>query len=188
VVVPVSGEAVSALQPFAFGKLPAHGDFIVRGLPADERDMWDAWSSAGLEQAKQRLGESFPAHHDAAQPWRFAFGPGEFGPGWRAGAIAPSIDSAGRRFVFVLGVRSAGSLAPDGAGEEVAAAAEEEIYRAFESGSDVDGVITSAQAAFGQFSAGEPAGAQGRFWSLYPPREINALQPPEDLLVQVLSD
>ena len=34
-VVPLSGQALSGLAVFAFGKLPAHGDFVARGLAAE---------------------------------------------------------------------------------------------------------------------------------------------------------
>ncbi|MGH1558799.1 hypothetical protein ACRAWD_16105 [Caulobacter segnis] len=36
------------------------------GLTPDEREAWDAWSSAGLEDARAALGEAFEARHDAA--------------------------------------------------------------------------------------------------------------------------
>ena len=84
-----------------FGKLPSRGDFLNRGLEAAAAEAWDAWFSAQLDAAKMRLGEAFAATHDAAPTWRFVDSPGLFGAGWRAGAFAPSIDSAGRRF-FVM--------------------------------------------------------------------------------------
>ena len=107
VVVPLSGKALSGLSVFAFGKLPAHGDFVARGLGASERDAWDAWASDSLERARRDLGEAFEAEHDQAPPWRFAFGPGRFAQTWVAGALTPSIDRGGRRFVIVAWARGA---------------------------------------------------------------------------------
>lgn len=89
--------------PFIFGKLPAHGDFVARGLsPAAER-LWDDWASAEIDAAREALGEDFNSAHDAAPPWGFVSGPGALGETWRCGAIAASVDSAGRRFVVVAG-------------------------------------------------------------------------------------
>jgi type VI secretion system ImpM family protein len=81
-----------------FGKLPAHGDFVSRGIAPDVRDRWDVELSTSLAAAR---GESFDAHYGAAPPWRFVRPEGE---GWLAGAIALSMDSAGRRFPIVGGV------------------------------------------------------------------------------------
>ena len=46
-------------RPFLFGKLPAHGDFVARGLTPDAQAAWDDWASAGLERAMSELGEAF---------------------------------------------------------------------------------------------------------------------------------
>ena len=186
-VIPLSGETVSPLRAFAFGKLPTHGDFVMRGLSAEERDAWDVWASEGLERAKAEFGESFEDRHDAAPPVRFAFGPGPFGDGWKAGAITPSIDGAGRRFVIVVGARSADGLSPEGLGDQVAGAAEEEIYHAFQSSFGIDDLLISAQDAFDKLSSDDSAAAEGRFWSVDTPLEVLASQPPADLLVRALS-
>ncbi len=90
--------------PFLFGKLPAHGDFVARGLePAAER-AWDDWASGEIDAARQSLGDAFDAAHDAAPPCGFIVGPGPFGDGWRCGAAAASVDSAGRRYLLVAGI------------------------------------------------------------------------------------
>lgn len=89
--------------PFLFGKLPAHGDFVSRGLDGAGRQAWDIAASRLLDTAQSRLGPDFAEAHGQAPPWRFVSGPGALGPDWRAGALAPSIDSAGRRFVLALG-------------------------------------------------------------------------------------
>jgi type VI secretion system protein ImpM len=178
------GEAVSAPRVFAFGKLPAHGDFVSRGLAADEREAWDAWSSAGLETARAALGGAFESRHDAAPPVRFAFGPGGFGPGWSTGALTPSIDATGRRFIVVLGVRT--EAAPS-AREQLTKAAEDEIYRAFETGADIDAMVAKAQDVFQTLeSEGEPD-AHGRFWRPVSPFDISAGQPPADLITRALT-
>src|ERR1700744_5108989 len=93
-------------KPFLFGKLPAHGDFVSRGLTAPEVEAWDGWASQAME-ALRDASPAFEQAHDATPPWRFVAGPSRLGPGWRAGALAPSIDAVGRRFVVVLGVQGA---------------------------------------------------------------------------------
>jgi len=180
------GQALTPPRAFAFGKLPTHGDFVARGLSPDEREAWDAWSSASLEQARTDLGEGFEVRHDQAPPVRFVFGPGRFGAGWRAGALAPSIDAAGRRFVIVLGARTP-APPPTATGDLIAAAAENEIYRTFENAADVDAMVVNAQDVFQTMeSVGEPQ-TQGRFWLPASPFEITASQPPADLITQVLT-
>lgn len=92
------------VAPFLFGKLPAHGDFVTRGLVAPAERAWDEWASGEIDAARARLGETFDVAHDAAPPCGFIVGPGPFGEGWRCGAAAPSVDSAGRRFLLVAGI------------------------------------------------------------------------------------
>jgi type VI secretion system protein ImpM len=178
---------LSELSVFAFGKLPAHGDFVSRGLAAHERDAWDAWASTSLETARRDFGDAFEARHDAAAPWRFAFGPGPLADGWVAGALTPSIDRSGRRFVIVAGAKAAGCLSPDGAGARVAEAVESEIYRTFETGGDIDALVAGAAAALAQVQADEPSDADGRFWTIDPPQEIIARQPPANLVSLALA-
>lgn len=83
------------MSAWVFGKLPAHGDFVARGMDAADRDALDAWLSGSLLAARDLYGEDFADRFDAAQPWRAA------GEGV-AGAVAASQDSAGRRFPVVL--------------------------------------------------------------------------------------
>lgn len=185
-VVPLSGQAVTGLTVFAFGKLPAHGDFVARGLSAPERDAWDRWASEGLEAARMALGETFEDRHDAAQPWRFAFGPGALGEGWRAGALTPSIDRAGRRFLIILGARAERPLTPDGAGAQVAEILEDQIYRIFGTGGDIDALVANANEALSDVQA-DAVSEPGRFWSLEPAQRVDASQPPADLIARALT-
>ncbi|EGI55397.1 hypothetical protein SUS17_1822 [Sphingomonas sp. S17] len=78
-----------------FGKLPAHGDFVVRGCSGEERARLDAWLTASMEQAQQRFGTAFAERFDGAHPW-IGTGPGA------GGIIAASQDMAGRRYPLIL--------------------------------------------------------------------------------------
>jgi hypothetical protein len=57
-------------------------------------------------------------------------GPSRLGAGWRAGALAPSIDAAGRRFVAIVGVQGADPAFAAGCGMALAEKAEKTLYRA----------------------------------------------------------
>lgn len=114
-----------------FGKLPAHGDFIVRGIAPELRDSLDDWLASSLADARDALGEGFDDAFDTAPPWRFAHAEGD---GWIAGAIAPSVDAVGRRYP-ILAQRSVAGI---GEAADAAAHCEAAIYDAFEQGWDAD--------------------------------------------------
>ena len=78
-----------------FGKLPAHGDFITRGLFGNQRERLDTWLSASLDDARTHLGDAFAERFDCALPWCCS------GAGM-TGAVAASQDSLGRRFPVLL--------------------------------------------------------------------------------------
>jgi type VI secretion system protein ImpM len=163
---------MTAPRAILFGKLPSHGDFVARGLDADRQAAWDGWLSGSLDLARQRLGDAFHTAHDAAPPWCFVSGPGRFGGDWRAGALAASVDSVGRRFFIVIAVDG---LAPTEAmtrGEPLAGAMEDLIYRAFESGWTADTAVRAAGEALagaGEAVAEADGTPQERWWTLAGP-------------------
>jgi type VI secretion system ImpM family protein len=179
-------------RPVLFGKLPSHGDFISRGLDLTACDAWDRWASGGLETARASLGERFDDAHDRAPPWRFIDSPGRFGPDWRAGALAPSIDAAGRRFMIMLAAEGLSSAQAGGGGEAIAEEMEALIYQAFEAGWNADATIEAAQAPVERLPVGgldpEPAAAQPRWWTLGGFDHEPASRPsgPEGLFAQML--
>ena len=78
-------------QPVLFGKLPAHGDFVGRGLSTSGRAQLDTWLSEWLSAAQAMHGEAFAARYADAAPWLFE--------GARAVAVLlPSVDAVGRLF------------------------------------------------------------------------------------------
>lgn len=90
---------------FLFGKLPAFGDFVSRGLSARMRGWWDCWCTTALVDARCSFEESFEQRYQATGPHRFLIAPTESGC-WQAGCVVASGDRAGRAFPFVLGVTS----------------------------------------------------------------------------------
>lgn len=120
---------VEAVSAFVFGKLPAHGDFIARGMDAATQGAWDAWLTQELIAARARHGDAFDARYGAAPVWHFAF---DEGAAAVAGGLALSVDAAGRRFPVL-----AGRAATPAAGV-VAAACEECLYDAIAGGWTVD--------------------------------------------------
>lgn len=86
-----------ALATGFFGKLPATGDFVARGLPDGFRRAWDAWVTRHLAP-RQRAGCQWP---EGGLRFRLRSGGRD-----AAGVIVPSRDSADRDYplsVIVLG-------------------------------------------------------------------------------------
>jgi type VI secretion system protein ImpM len=181
---------VSAL-PFLFGKAPAHGDFIARGLSEDEERAWDGWATREMDTARERLGDRFDEAHDAAPPWGFV---AREGAGWRAGALAASVDSAGRRFLLVMGYRALSAEAGAFLGQGAAHAAEGVLRRCIleQLGADAAVALLAELAPLpGDEAAaaalGAVAGADGVWWSLsglVPP--VISSEPPCGLVLSTL--
>ncbi|MBP0466768.1 type VI secretion system-associated protein TagF [Roseomonas sp. PWR1] len=85
-----------------FGKVPAHGDFVRRGLPSSFVGPWDSWLQDAVAAARDALGPRWAEAWDAAPPWRFALPAGACGPDAVAGVMLPSEDTVGRRFPITL--------------------------------------------------------------------------------------
>jgi type VI secretion system protein ImpM len=77
-----------------YGKIPATGDFVGRGLPGDFVRVWDRWVATHLAP----LQSSDVWADDVAL--RFLLGPEANGP--TAGIVVPSSDRAGRRFPLTV--------------------------------------------------------------------------------------
>jgi len=95
------------MKPVAFGKLPAHGDFVSRGLSPSQSETWDGWFAGAIESGRSQFANRFSDVHGSAPAWRFLLGAGRLGSGWRVGAIAPSVDSVGRAFFIMAGYEAA---------------------------------------------------------------------------------
>jgi type VI secretion system protein ImpM len=86
----------------AFGKVPARGDFVTRGLARSFVDRWDGWLRVWLADGRQRLGARFDEAVLTAPVWRFVLGPGLCGASSWAGVLAPSADRVGRAFPLTV--------------------------------------------------------------------------------------
>ena len=134
-----------------FGKLPAHGDFVSRGLAPADRDALDNWLSSSLADARNAVGGAFEPQYDSAPPWRCMI---TVGGAPVAGALAASQDAAGRRYPLLLAVR-------DG-GEAAAEACEALLYDAIAGGWDADTLVEHAETVTDD--AAQPPSP--RFWTL----------------------
>ena len=184
-------------RPFLFGKLPAHGDFVARGMSDADRDAWDAWGSLALGALRAAAGEGFEAAHVAAPPWRFVTRSPD---GWRAGALAPSIDAVGRRFLLALGVDGLDQQEAGACGLPFADLAEGLIYDALAQAIGADALLACAADRFGaayaaaadaaRTLAASPAAA-GVWWTLgsgdVAPCAVASAQAPHDLFARTLA-
>ncbi|AFL51422.1 type VI secretion system protein ImpM [Sinorhizobium fredii] len=82
------------ILPGFFGKLPATGDFVTRGLPASFVGAWDRWIS-------RHLVHRFSQGSMQEKPiLRFLLGHEAFGP--MTGVVIASADRAGRQFPLTI--------------------------------------------------------------------------------------
>ena len=85
-----------------FGKLPALGDFLARGLAPAFTDAWHDWLERGLAAARAELSEEFLPAYMEAPAWRFALAAGLAGELPVTGVMVPSVDAVGRWFPLTL--------------------------------------------------------------------------------------
>jgi type VI secretion system protein ImpM len=150
---------------FAFGKLPAHGDFISRGLDDSAVEAGDAAVANAVAIAAERWDTLWDDVYVETPVWRFVASPGVIGQEWTAGTFLASVDAVGRQFPLIAGFGSP-SLALIGRPGETAAAIErvEAVCRdALVEGHSIDAVMERLAAAldeiFGAAAPPEPVAA-----------------------------
>ncbi len=85
-----------------FGKLPAHGDFVQRNLPAGFINVWDGWLQHFIAGTKEQLGESWLDVYLTSPLWRFVFSAGVIDENVWTGIMIPSVDRVGRYYPFSI--------------------------------------------------------------------------------------
>jgi len=85
-----------------FGKIPALGDFVTRGLPLSFVQPWDEWLSAELSEARFLLAEDWAATYRQAPIWCFSLGVHAVDEHAWQGIIVPSFDRVGREFPLTI--------------------------------------------------------------------------------------
>lgn len=88
-----------------FGKLPARGDFLARGLPRPFLDAWDDWLQAGMADSRQALGDGWLQAYLTSPLWRFALSPGAVDESAWSGVFMPSVDKVGRYFPMTIAMQ-----------------------------------------------------------------------------------
>jgi type VI secretion system protein ImpM len=99
-------------QPGVFGKLPMHGDFIQRNLPANFISVWDEWMQYYIAGSKEQLGEEWLDIYLTSPIWRFVFSPGVIDENRWAGILMPSVDQVGRYYPFSVVIRLPDEINP----------------------------------------------------------------------------
>ena len=95
-----------------YGKVPAHGDFISKGLPRSFIEPWDAWLQEAIVSGRQQLGDNWLNYYLTSPIYRFVLSPGICGrTGW-SGVVMPSVDKVGRYYPMTLSVMDNQSTNP----------------------------------------------------------------------------
>ena len=95
-----------------FGKVPARGDFVGRGLDDAFRTGFDTWLQRSIATSKRQLGAAWLPAYLNTPIWRFVLGPGLCGKHPSAGVMIPSVDRVGRYFPLVLAAQLPGCGSP----------------------------------------------------------------------------
>lgn len=85
-------------QTGLFGKLPAHGDFVMRDLPAGFVNAWDEWLQHYIAGSKEQLAENWLNIYLTSPMWRFVFSDGVIDSRCWGGVMLPSVDRVGRYY------------------------------------------------------------------------------------------
>lgn len=85
-----------------FGKLPAHGDFIQRHLPAGFINVWDEWLQHFVSGTKEQLADNWLDVYLTSPLWRFVLSEGVVDENNWAGIMIPSVDRVGRYYPFSI--------------------------------------------------------------------------------------
>lgn len=145
-----------------YGKLPAHGDFVRRGLPSSFVEPWDAWLQAGIANARERLDGDFATLWTAAPPWNFRLPPGACGEAAVAGVMLPSHDAVGRLFpLTIASMLSPGAPPPKASWYDALASAG---LAACAAGSTVDQLLSQLPSPAVPGTAAPDAEAPGEGW------------------------
>jgi len=100
------------IQIGAFGKLPAHGDFIQRNLSNSFISGWDEWMQHYIAGTREQMGEDWLDIYLTSPIWRFVFSPGVVDDKAWAGIMMPSVDRVGRYYPFSLVASLPANLSP----------------------------------------------------------------------------
>lgn len=102
-MTPKQGKTSGMPSTAWYGKVPARGDFVGKGLSADKLKIWDGWLQRGLKTAAQRLGHAELDHRLRGFPaWRFLAWPDGLDGAALAGVMVASQDRVGRAFPLTL--------------------------------------------------------------------------------------
>jgi type VI secretion system protein ImpM len=154
----------SGVAAFVFGKLPAHGDFISRGLDDEAIEAADAALAEAITIAALHWSDRWDDVYVETPVWRFIAAPGVLGREWTAGVFMASVDAVGRQFPLLAGF-SAASLALVARGAALTAAlneAEALARKALIEGESVDTLLSAFEGASRHFApplGGDPGEA-----------------------------
>ncbi|MBK8209082.1 MAG: type VI secretion system-associated protein TagF [Rhodospirillales bacterium] len=85
-----------------YGKIPASGDFVRRGLPAEFVQPWDDWLAAAVHRSQEELGAAWLDCYLTSPIWRFAMAASVCGSRAAVGVLTPSVDAVNRHFPVVI--------------------------------------------------------------------------------------
>ncbi len=156
----------SGVAAFVFGKLPAHGDFISRGLDDETIEAADAAMNEAVTIAALHWNERWDDIYVETPVWRFVAAPGVLGREWTAGVFMASVDAVGRQFPLIAGF-SASSLAIIARGSALTAALDEAealARNALIEAHSVDTLLSAFEGAASHFSL-PPGGDPGEVFA-----------------------
>jgi type VI secretion system protein ImpM len=148
-----------------YGKVPARGDFVSRGIEPALLAVWDAWLQSGLKHAAQALGPAdFELRLRGFPPWRWLAWPDGPTGDPCAGVLVASQDRVGRAFPLLLQQHLAGERLARLGWLEIDAALARLSQAATAAADPVHGVaFEAALSALGNvFDASAPARAPAR--------------------------
>lgn len=118
------------MEAWLFGKMPAHGDFVSRGIDDESVAAGDTVLTEAMAMAAHRWDADWEDVYVETPVWRFMATPGVFGPLWTAGVFLASVDAVGRQYPLVAGFASSTlALLAEGAATRAALDEAEAIAR-----------------------------------------------------------